>query len=398
MQVWTSLPPGSTYGAVRVAAQPISARFELVGVRLRGVQALVSGTPSRHACRPAPSGSTFASRRVGAAVHLLRRLPGQAAPAQPAAATPAGNHAVPCHSPLIEWHKNPSIRLKESRDTTSKITRAVQLRLGYLRSGRRIADQDVSRDRRGPPWKATERSREKGLDSPMSRCVSWQCGHDSAEPATLPAQVCLRFLRQAQRVHDAGRKSYGLIVAEPDAPGGPLRASDVIFLDSRHNRRNESGNRAAFEAQGDYFRSHDDAGFVADPNELLAVHRQIEASGHEIVAMFHSHRRQPANFSWIDFRLHNPAFAWHLIISFHSGRYPHLQPFRIHKDGTELGISADDNRQGSELAYPGPEVVPLCLVIDGTLAELNACAEALRLPTRAPSGPPESPLPAVQRR
>jgi proteasome lid subunit RPN8/RPN11 len=124
----------------------------------------------------------------------------------------------------------------------------------------------------------------------------------------------------------------------------------VIFLDSRRNRRNESGNRAAFEAQGDYFRCYDDAGFVADPADLLSAHRRIEESGREIVAIFHSHRRQPPDFSWIDFRLHNPAFRWHLIISFHSGPYPRLQPFRVDKDGIELDVSEHDNREGSELA------------------------------------------------
>ncbi len=215
------------------------------------------------------------------------------------------------------------------------------------------------------------------MDSSASACVSSRRSYAIAETATMPAEVCLRFLRQAKQVHDAGLKSYGLLVAEPDALGGPFRATDVVFLDSRGNRRNQSGNREAFEAQGRYFRRHDDAGFVADPTELLAVHRRIEESGREIVAMFHSHRRQPPNFSWIDFRLHNPAFPWHLIISFHRGPFPRLQPFRVDKEGIEQGISADDNREGSELAYPGPEVVPLSLLVDGTPANVDACAAAL---------------------
>jgi proteasome lid subunit RPN8/RPN11 len=193
----------------------------------------------------------------------------------------------------------------------------------------------------------------------------------------MPADVCLRFLRETRRVHEAGLKSYGLLVAEPDAPGAPFRATDVVFLDSQRNRRNESGHRAAFEAQGDYFRRHNDAGFVADPTDLLRIYRQIEDSGREIVAMFHSHRRQPPNFSWIDFRLHNPAFAWHLIVSFDRGPVPRLQPFRVSKDGIEMGISAQDDREGSELAYPGPEVAPLRLLVDGAGADVDACAEAV---------------------
>lgn len=215
--------------------------------------------------------------------------------------------------------------------------------------------------------------------------VSVQSGTASRDVVTMPADVCLRFLRESGRVHDAGLKSYGLLVAEPDAPGFPFHASDVVFFDPTRNRRNEPGNRAAFEAQGDYFRRHDDAGFVADPADLLAVYRAIEDSGREIVAMFHSHRRQPANFSWIDFRLHNPAFRWHLIVSFHSGQ-PQVQPFGVDKDGFALGIGSDDGREGSELAYPGPEVRPLSLVVDGDPADVDACAEALGLlePAAAP--------------
>jgi proteasome lid subunit RPN8/RPN11 len=224
------------------------------------------------------------------------------------------------------------------------------------------------------------------MDTSLSVCVSTQCGPTRADTVTMPAQVCLRFLRETTRVHDAGLKSYGLLVAEPDTWGFPFRATDVIFLDSRRNRRNEPGNRAVFEAQGEYFRQYADAGFVADPTELLMIHRRIEESGREIVAVFHSHRRQPPNFSWIDFRLHNPAFPWHLIISFHSGPFSRLQPFRVHNEGLELGISADDGRQGSELAYPGPEVVPLSLLIDGTPADVNSCAELLGLGTRLVAG------------
>jgi proteasome lid subunit RPN8/RPN11 len=210
-------------------------------------------------------------------------------------------------------------------------------------------------------------------------CVSAQRGTGPADAASMPAEVCLRFVREAQRVQAAGIKSYGLLVAEPSTPGYPFRATDVVFLDAHRNRRNEPGNRAVFEAQGEYFRRYDDAGFVADPADLLAAYRRIESSGREIVGLFHSHRRQPPNFSWIDFRLHNPAFPWHLVVSFHRGPIPLLQPFRVDKDGMELGIGADDNRQGSELTYPGPEVVPLSLHVDGTPADLDACADALGL-------------------
>ncbi|TMM34454.1 MAG: hypothetical protein E6F99_21940 [Actinobacteria bacterium] len=211
------------------------------------------------------------------------------------------------------------------------------------------------------------------MKSAHSICISPQYGSCTADSVAMPAQLCLRFVREAKRVHDAGLKSYGLLVAEPDAPGYPFCTTDVVFLDPGRNRRNEAGNREAFEAQGDYFRRHDDAGFVADPADLLAVHRRIEDAGQEIVAVFHSHRRQPPNFSWIDFRLHNPAFPWHLIASFRDGSRPQLQPFRVDKSGGDLGITSADARQGSELSYPGPEVRPLSLLVRGTRADVDAC-------------------------
>jgi proteasome lid subunit RPN8/RPN11 len=195
--------------------------------------------------------------------------------------------------------------------------------------------------------------------------VSQQSGKTVQDAVAMPAALCLRILEHAASVHHAGLKSYGLLVAEPSAAGYPFTATDVVFLDSRKNRRNDPHHRAAFRAQGEYFRQFDDAGFVADPAELLAVCRAIEESGREIVAPFHSHRRQPANFSLIDYRLHNPAFAWHLIISLRDPRRPVVQPFGVRKEWSDFGISGQDACQGSELAYPGPEVAPLALIAHG---------------------------------
>jgi proteasome lid subunit RPN8/RPN11 len=193
----------------------------------------------------------------------------------------------------------------------------------------------------------------------------------------MPAELCLRLLRRAGEIHRTGLKSYGLLIAEPGTPGYPFTATGVVFLDSRNNRRNDPGYRAAFRAQGDYFRRFDDAGFVADPAELLVVYRAIEDSGAQIVAPFHSHRRQPANFSLIDYRLHNPAFAWHLIISLRDPAHPALQPFRVHKDLADWGISDQDSGQGSELAYQGPEVAPLALVAHGAPRLVRQLASTL---------------------
>ena len=184
-----------------------------------------------------------------------------------------------------------------------------------------------------------------------------------------------RLLDTTTAVHAAGLKSFGLLLAAPSDRGFPYVATDVAFFDPTKNRRNEPAMRTAFEAQGTYFRRYEDAGFVADASELLAVYRRLDEAGLEAVALFHVHRRQPANFSHIDFRLHNPAYAWHLIISLRDPAHPVLRPFAVRKDhASEFGISADDRNEGSENSYPGPEVAPLRLVVDGgdrsTLAAL----------------------------
>jgi proteasome lid subunit RPN8/RPN11 len=182
----------------------------------------------------------------------------------------------------------------------------------------------------------------------------------------MPAELYARLLRRAQALNAAGLKAYGLLVGDPRDPGFPFRAVDVAVLDPHRNRRNEPDNRAAFHAQGSYFRAYEDAGFVADPIDLLRTWRRIEQAGLEPVAAFHVHRRQPANFSYIDFRLHNPAFAWHLIISLRDPAAPDVRPFLVRKDPDELGIDEEDELEGSELTYPGSEVTPVELRLTAT--------------------------------
>src|SRR5262249_43650728 len=88
-------------------------------------------------------------------------------------------------------------------------------------------------------------------------------------------------------------------------------------------------------------------------------------------------------------RLHNPAFAWHLIISLADPRRPVLQPFGVAKDPSDFGISDRDARQGSELAYPGPEVRPLALVAHGPRSALRRLTATVH-PAIAPAPTPPS--------
>lgn len=179
----------------------------------------------------------------------------------------------------------------------------------------------------------------------------------------MPERLYSRLVRQAQALNGAGLKAYGLLAGDPDQPGFPHRAADAVVFDPRRNRRNEPAHRAAFHAQGSYFRAYEDAGFVADSTDLLRGWRRIERAGLEPVAAFHVHRRQPANFSSIDFRLHNPAFAWHLIISLRDPARPDVRPFLVSKDPDNLGIDETDELEGSELSYSGPEVIPTVLML-----------------------------------
>ena len=184
-----------------------------------------------------------------------------------------------------------------------------------------------------------------------------------ADVATVAAPVYADLLRRTQDLHAAGLKGYGLLLGDPADPRFPYRAIDAVVFDPRRNRRNDHAYRAAFHAQGSYFRQYEDAGFVADPSELYEVWQAAEAAGLEPVAPFHVHRRQPCNFSSIDYRLHNPAFRWHLIISLRDPEHPVIKPFAVDKGWDEFGIGEHDGLEGSELPYPGSEVRPLRLAI-----------------------------------
>lgn len=204
----------------------------------------------------------------------------------------------------------------------------------------------------------------------------------------MSADLCWRLLVTARRMNEQGLKGFGVLVADPTDPRMPYTASDVIFFDPTLNRRNDLQYRAAFRAQGDYFRAFDDAGFVADPREMLSVWRSVERQGLEIVAPFHVHRRQPANFSVIDYRLHNPAFKWHLILSLSGPGRPVIQPFEVLKSDLAVEIDAGDDRQGSECDYLGPEVRPLDIQISGTPESIDRVSRAVTTarPTTRPLG------------
>jgi len=202
---------------------------------------------------------------------------------------------------------------------------------------------------------------------------------------TMPSKLCQSMLRRADELHNRGLKAFGVLTGHPSDHATPYSAVDAVFFDASNNRRNDPHYRSAFRAQGNYFREYEDAGFVADPRELLQVWRTVERAGQEVIAPFHIHRRQPANFSMIDYRLHNPAFAWHLIVSLSEPGRPVLQPFSVKKSDSEFGINADDDLEHSEQSYDGPEVRPMTLVVRGGESSIRQLIGTL-------SPPPESKL------
>src|SRR5438034_3153079 len=116
------------------------------------------------------------------------------------------------------------------------------------------------------------------------RMISPGGGNDAGDAVHMSADLCLRFLRGCRRLDQSGLKSFGVFVGDLEEGEGAFTPTDVIFLDPTRNRRNDPEHRSAFEAQGQYFRRYDDAGWVADPAETLAVFRRVEASGLQIVA------------------------------------------------------------------------------------------------------------------
>jgi proteasome lid subunit RPN8/RPN11 len=121
------------------------------------------------------------------------------------------------------------------------------------------------------------------------------------------------------------RKSFGYLLS--DHHSHPV-ADFIVFED---NLRNEPAWKDRFEELGQYFVDHDDAGFVASPEEAWRAQKHIWAQGLCEVGVFHSHRRHPGNFSRIDRDLHLQRFAalWHLIVSMRNPYLPQLRAFAV---------------------------------------------------------------------
>ena len=199
----------------------------------------------------------------------------------------------------------------------------------------------------------------------------------------MSARLYLHLIDEASRIHAKGLKSYGIFLAKQHSENYEFRPTNVIFFKSENNKRNDPEHRAAFEAQGSYFRKYSDAGFWVDPQEIYNLQRRLTQTGDVMIAPFHSHRRQPANFGIIDYKLHNPLFPWHLVISMQEPEQPKLQPFRVCKDLSSYGINTDDlveteDETGGQNPYTGADVTPMNLVIEDSNSEIQKVSSIMQ--------------------
>lgn len=127
------------------------------------------------------------------------------------------------------------------------------------------------------------------------------------------------------------KKSFGYLVSDI---GKDVATDFLIFED---NVRNDGRWREEFESRGRYFVKYHDAGFVATPEETWRIQKEMWSRGLLEIAVFHTHRRHPANFSKIDYDLHLSRFASlpHVIISLRNSSQPQLRAFSVASDGVK---------------------------------------------------------------
>ena len=130
-------------------------------------------------------------------------------------------------------------------------------------------------------------------------------------------------------LHRYPQKSFGYL-ASKTALNIP---TDFVLFEE--NIRNDDDWRDEFESRGRYFVDHPDAGFVATPAESWRIQKYLFERNLREIAVFHTHRRHPGNFSDIDYDLHISRFSslWHLIISLRNVRLPQLRAFRVSRTG-----------------------------------------------------------------
>lgn len=140
------------------------------------------------------------------------------------------------------------------------------------------------------------------------------------------------------------RKSFGYLLAAADS----AIASDFVLFEE--NVRNSADWKGRFESYGQYFIEHDDAGFVATPEESWRAQQEVWRRGETQVGVFHSHLRHPANFSGIDYDMHVERFEdlWHMIVSMRNPAMPQVRLYAVSRDGVHEMIASPPERDAAE--------------------------------------------------
>ena len=130
-----------------------------------------------------------------------------------------------------------------------------------------------------------------------------------------------RFVKEVKEKYP--KKAFGFFIS--DTEGG----QPVDFIMFNDDVRNEW--KDEFEKYGQYYVSHEDAGFLATEEETYEFTKKIQAMNMKIVGVYHSHQRHPAVFSTVDVDLHPSEKIWHLIISLRNFNMPQLKAFALNK-------------------------------------------------------------------
>jgi formylglycine-generating enzyme required for sulfatase activity/proteasome lid subunit RPN8/RPN11 len=146
-------------------------------------------------------------------------------------------------------------------------------------------------------------------------------------PIVLPGPLQERLLTEIRRRLPI--KSFGYLISE----GDPRKPADFLIFES--NIRNSAEWKPTFESYGQYFLEHEDAGFVATPEESWQMQKRMWARGMVAIGVFHSHLRHPANFSSIDYEMHMQGLddLWHMIVSVRNEQSVQIRAFSTGRTG-----------------------------------------------------------------
>lgn len=140
------------------------------------------------------------------------------------------------------------------------------------------------------------------------------------------------------------KKAYGVIA------GGSRDRAEELYPLQTNLRPLDPGINGMFEAYGEFY-CEKDRGFWVEGDELLAVMRQIEEKGQQIVAIYHSHRCLCATPSQVDIDLHYDPEVLAVIVSLADPHLPEVRAFKIGRDSyqeVKINIAGPRERSSQE--------------------------------------------------